>query len=166
MRCIDGGARALLSAQRDEFAVVDDAVLHAIQRYAGNGRYRVVSRTHNRGRLMKARADLGLPLIHAGSIDMIPEERRAAYEAAFIETAKEVGMLFLAAGDIPRPDTRYQSYNEGNLFRVSVPSNWRELSSNNNVTFAPEGAYGSMNGNRNNAHSGSQMYQASKRLPK
>ena len=53
-------------------------------------------------RLMKARADLGLPLIHAGSIDMIPEDRRAAYEAAFIETAKEVGMLFLAAGDIPR----------------------------------------------------------------
>ena len=53
-------------------------------------------------RLMKARADLGLPLIHAGSIDMIPEERRAAYEAAFIEVAKEVGMLFLAADDIPR----------------------------------------------------------------
>jgi Zn-dependent protease with chaperone function len=52
-----------------------------------------------------------------------------------------------AAGNIPRPDTRYQSYNEGNLFRVSVPSNWREMSSNNNVTFAPEGAYGSMNGN-------------------
>jgi len=38
------------------------------------------------------------------------------------------------------------SYNEGNLFRVNVPANWRELSSNNAVTFAPEGAYGSLNG--------------------
>ena len=53
-------------------------------------------------RLMKARADLGLPLIHTGSIDAIPGDRRAAYEAAFIETAKEVGMLFLEEGDIPR----------------------------------------------------------------
>jgi Zn-dependent protease with chaperone function len=51
-----------------------------------------------------------------------------------------------STGNIPRPDTRYQTYNEGNLFRVNVPSNWRELGSNNNVTFAPEGAYGTMNG--------------------
>ena len=46
-------------------------------------------------------------------------------------------------GNVARPDSRYTTYNEGNLFRVSVPSNWRELPSNNNVTFAPEGAYGS-----------------------
>ena len=52
-----------------------------------------------------------------------------------------------STGNIPRPDTRYQTYNEGNLFRVNVPANWRELGSSNSVTFAPEGAYGSMNGN-------------------
>jgi hypothetical protein len=52
-----------------------------------------------------------------------------------------------STGNIPRPDTRTQTYSEGNLFRVSVPSNWRELASNSSVTFAPEGAYGSMNGN-------------------
>ena len=35
----------------------------------------------------------------------------------------------------------------GNLFRVSVPSNWRELQgSNNSVTFAPEGGYGDYRG--------------------
>ena len=49
-------------------------------------------------------------------------------------------------GNVPRPDSRYTTYNEGNLFRVSVPSNWRELPSGNNVTFAPDGAYGSQNG--------------------
>ena len=28
------------------------------------------------------------------------------------------------------------------MFRISVPSNWRELPGNNSVTFAPDGAYG------------------------
>lgn len=51
-----------------------------------------------------------------------------------------------STGAIPRPDSRTTTYNEGNLFRVSVPSNWRELASNNTVTFAPEGAYGTING--------------------
>jgi hypothetical protein len=50
-------------------------------------------------------------------------------------------------GNIPRPDSRYTTYTEGNLFRVSVPSNWRELGDSNTVTFAPEGAYGAVNGN-------------------
>ena len=47
---------------------------------------------------------------------------------------------------MPRPDSRYTTYNEGNVFRVSVPSNWRELGSNNSVTFAPDGAYGTYQG--------------------
>src|SRR5262249_4485209 len=33
-----------------------------------------------------------------------------------------------------------------NLFRVSVPDNWRELAGSNAVTFAPEGAYGAASG--------------------
>jgi hypothetical protein len=36
-------------------------------------------------------------------------------------------------------------YTEGNLFRISVPSNWRELPANDSVTFAPEGGYGAVN---------------------
>ena len=48
--------------------------------------------------------------------------------------------------NVPRPDSRFTQYNEGNLFRVSVPSNWREMGSQNNVTFAPDGAYGSNEG--------------------
>ena len=46
---------------------------------------------------------------------------------------------------VERPSSRYSSYDEGNLFRISVPSNWRELPGNNSVTFAPEGGYGSLN---------------------
>jgi len=44
-------------------------------------------------------------------------------------------------GRVEPPSSRYETYNEGNLFEISVPSNWRELQSNNTVTFAPEGAY-------------------------
>src|SRR5689334_11969536 len=47
--------------------------------------------------------------------------------------------------NVERPSSRYSSYTEGNLFRISVPSNWRELPGNNSVTFAPEGGYGAMN---------------------
>jgi Zn-dependent protease with chaperone function len=42
------------------------------------------------------------------------------------------------------PSSSYRTYTQGNLFRVSVPSNWREMASNNSVWYAPEGAYGSV----------------------
>ena len=48
-------------------------------------------------------------------------------------------------GAVARPSTRYQTYNEGDAFRISVPNNWREVPGNNSVTFAPEGAYGAVN---------------------
>jgi Zn-dependent protease with chaperone function len=48
--------------------------------------------------------------------------------------------------NVEPPDSRFQSYQEGDLFRVSVPANWRELGGNNAVTFAPEGAYGTLQG--------------------
>jgi hypothetical protein len=42
------------------------------------------------------------------------------------------------------PSSSYRTYTQGNLFRVSVPSNWREVSSGDSVWYAPEGAYGSV----------------------
>jgi hypothetical protein len=49
-------------------------------------------------------------------------------------------------GRVNPPSGRYRTYNEGNLFRISVPDNWRELSGSNAVTFAPDGAFGQVNG--------------------
>jgi hypothetical protein len=45
-------------------------------------------------------------------------------------------------GPVEAPSTRFKTYTERNLFEVSVPSNWRQWSSSNTVTFAPENAYG------------------------
>jgi predicted Zn-dependent protease len=46
-------------------------------------------------------------------------------------------------GRVEYPSTRYQNYSTlGGIMRVSVPSNWRQLSESNSVWFSPEGAYG------------------------
>jgi hypothetical protein len=50
-------------------------------------------------------------------------------------------------GRVVYPSTRFQNYSEfGGGVRVSVPNNWRELASNSEVWFAPEGAYGQYQG--------------------
>lgn len=49
-------------------------------------------------------------------------------------------------GRVNAPSGRYRAYTEGNLFRISVPDNWRELAGSNAVTFAPDGAFGQVNG--------------------
>jgi peptidase M48-like protein len=50
------------------------------------------------------------------------------------------------SGRVVPPSSDFQTYTEGRLFRISVPSNWRELPGTSVVTFAPEGAYGDVNG--------------------
>jgi Zn-dependent protease with chaperone function len=46
-----------------------------------------------------------------------------------------------STGPVEPPSSSYRTYNEGNVFQIAVPSNWRELPNNNTVTFAPDGAY-------------------------
>lgn len=46
-------------------------------------------------------------------------------------------------GQVQYPSSRYRDYQGGNLFRVSVPDNWRQFGDNSSITFAPEGAYNS-----------------------
>jgi hypothetical protein len=45
-------------------------------------------------------------------------------------------------GRVAYPSNRFRTYTEGNILRVSVPDNWRELPDQNSVWFAPEGGYG------------------------
>jgi len=47
-------------------------------------------------------------------------------------------------GRVEYPSSRYRTYNEG-AFTVSIPDNWRELNQDG-VWFAPNGGYGSANG--------------------
>ena len=49
-------------------------------------------------------------------------------------------------GRVSAPSSSFKTYTEGNMFKVSVPSNWREIPGQTSVTFAPDGAYGQANG--------------------
>jgi hypothetical protein len=86
---------------------------------------------------------------HLRSLSPAPSAEEVARNRNAGRTTGEVGTSGSrpGIGTIPRPDSRTTTYTEGNLFRVTVPANWRELGNNNAVTFAPEGAYGSVNGN-------------------
>ena len=53
-------------------------------------------------RLMRKRHELGLPLIHTGPLNDLPEETQRAYDEGSAEVAREVGNLFLAEGQIER----------------------------------------------------------------
>jgi Zn-dependent protease with chaperone function len=50
------------------------------------------------------------------------------------------------AARVQRPSSQFRKYSAGDVFRVSVPSNWQEIGGGNGVTFAPQGAYGSVQG--------------------
>jgi Zn-dependent protease with chaperone function len=56
------------------------------------------------------------------------------------------GSSDVPTGRVEPPSSRYTRYNEGDIFEISVPSNWRELADSDAVTFAPNGAYGTYNG--------------------
>jgi hypothetical protein len=49
-------------------------------------------------------------------------------------------------GRVEPPSPQMTTYAEGNVFRVSIPSNWREIPGSSAVTFAPDGAYGQSRG--------------------
>ena len=50
-------------------------------------------------------------------------------------------------GRVEYPSTRYQTYSEfGGALRVGIPSNWRQIQGGNSVWFAPEGGYGTYEG--------------------
>jgi hypothetical protein len=49
-------------------------------------------------------------------------------------------------GRVPAPSSSFRTFTGGNMFKVSVPSNWRDIPTQSDVTFAPDGAYGEANG--------------------
>jgi len=61
-------------------------------------------------------------------------------------TGQDTGYPAGQVGRVEPPSGRYETFDGGNLFRIAVPSNWRELQGNNSVTFAPEGGYGDYQG--------------------
>ncbi len=49
---------------------------------------------------------------------------------------------------VPPPSTKYRTERGGQLFQVSVPSNWVAVASNSSVKYVPQNAYGDVRGTR------------------
>lgn len=54
--------------------------------------------------------------------------------------------------EVPAPSRQYRTVQGGQLFTVSVPSNWQAVSSNNSVKYVPQNAYGDYNGTSTLTH--------------
>jgi hypothetical protein len=53
---------------------------------------------------------------------------------------------------VPPPSRQYRTAQGGELFQVSVPTNWQAVSSNNAVKFVPQNAYGEYEGQTTLTH--------------
>ena len=62
--------------------------------------------------LLKARHDLGLPLIHAGGFGELPEAVRTQYEDRYVEALRDVGRRLLDAGEIAAAWPYYRAIGE------------------------------------------------------
>ena len=62
------------------------------------------------------------------------------------DTGRDTGYPSGQVGRVEPPSGRWETFDGDNLFRLAVPSNWRELQGNDSVTFAPEGGYGDYRG--------------------
>ena len=85
---------------------------------------------------------------HLKSLPKAPSSEEAAKATSRRTTDQEGSRPNGTLGPVQPPSSRYREYSEGNLFRVSVPNNWRELPGSAAVTFAPTGAFGQA-GNQN-----------------
>src|SRR6266849_1656405 len=64
----------------------------------------------------------------------------------FARSKNACAAIHARRGRVEYPSSRLRTYSEFGVVQVSVPDNWRELSDQGSVWFAPEGAYGSTNG--------------------
>jgi hypothetical protein len=53
---------------------------------------------------------------------------------------------------VPRPATQYRTVKGGQLFQVSIPTNWTPLASESSVKYVPQNGYGQANGGETMTH--------------
>jgi hypothetical protein len=71
-------------------------------------------------RLMQKRLELSLPLIQLGAIEDLPEPSRGSYEDGVRTAAREAGLLFLSAGDIPHAWPYFRAIGDRETIAVAI----------------------------------------------
>lgn len=85
-------------------AAVDQLIRHLDQ----TGQYRALLDAL----LLKARRELGLPLIPFGSLADLPEPARSRYEERYVDAIRTVGTKVLASGDLPSAWSYFRAIGE------------------------------------------------------
>lgn len=71
-------------------------------------------------RMLKRKAELGLPVSHPASLSDVPQELRKQVEETYIDAAREVGGQFLETGDIPNAWMYLQVIREPAAVRAAI----------------------------------------------
>jgi hypothetical protein len=101
---------------------------------------RVENPIRGSNRLQSVQARLGdLPRARTTEEIMRNAEAGGGHEGA-------VGTSGTVSANVEPPSPEFRAYTVGDVFRVSVPENWRQVSTGNSVRFAPEGASGAVQG--------------------
>ncbi|MHC5542603.1 hypothetical protein ACYOEI_30630, partial [Singulisphaera rosea] len=70
--------------------------------------------------LLKARHELGLPLVQVGSLNDVPEPTRSKYEERYVDAIRTVGGRLLASGDIPAAWPYFRAIGEPELVSKAI----------------------------------------------
>ena len=78
-------------------------------------------------KLIRVRYQLGLPITQPTSLKSVPPEHDAAFRAAYTQAAREVGHLFLAAGQLPDAWAYLRTIHEPQPVRDAIERRISEL---------------------------------------
>jgi hypothetical protein len=70
--------------------------------------------------LLRARHELGLPLIQVGGLSSLAEPVRTQFEERYVEAIRRVGSKFLAAGEIPTAWAYFRAIAEPELVKAAL----------------------------------------------
>jgi hypothetical protein len=65
---------------------------------------------------------------------------------------RSTGSVGRIGAEVPAPSRQYRTVQGGQLFTVSVPSNWQAVSSNSSIKYVPMNAYGEYDGQTTLTH--------------
>lgn len=90
--------------------------------------------------------DSGFAQVRARFASLPPARTMADVERGGGEGTRAPASVGRVGDPVPPPATRYQTVRGGQLFQVSIPTNWTAVASNNSVKYVPQNAYGAANG--------------------
>ena len=100
-------------------------------------------------------SDQGFQQVRARFSSLPPAKTMAELERSGptgSSTGREGGSVGRVGEPVPAPSRQYRTVQGGELFQVSVPSNWQAVTSNNSIKYVPQNAYGDYRGETTLTH--------------